>query len=261
MGRRLSAVLMWLAFISLSTVAAEKKQTITLVADEWCPYNCAPNSSEEGFVVDIARAVFEPKGYTVKYINVPWSRAVRKTMEGEYDGAIGATKKEMPGAIFHELPLAYSTSYFIVNRSDTWVFTGVGSLKKIHVAAIQDYDYGDSVTGYLAANKASDNVTIMKGGNITQKCLRMLTAGRLGSCLEDKNVAFYNAKQLGVLDKIKSAGKIDSDQALFVAFGPKNGQSKIYARIWSEGFSSLRRSGKLNVILERYGLKDGPTVR
>lgn len=260
MGRVLRVVLMLSAFVSVSVVADEGKPTITLVADEWCPYNCVPNSSEEGFVVDIARVVFESKGYTVKYTNVPWSRAVRKTMSGEYDGAIGATKKEMPGAIFHELPLAYAANYFIVNNSDAWTYTGVESLKNIHVAAIQDYNYGDSITSYLAANKASPFVTIMKGDNITQRCLQMLIAGRVGSCLEDKNVAFYNAKQKGVLDKVKSGGKADADQALFIAFSPKSEHSKTYTKIWSEGFASLRSSGRLDAILSHYGLKDDPSA-
>lgn len=256
MGRGLRVALVLLIFATVPVVADEGKRSITLVADEWCPYNCIPNSAEEGFVVDIARAVFESKGYVVKYTNVPWSRAVRKTMSGEYDGAIGATKKEMPGAIFHELPLAYATNYFIVNSSDEWTYTGVDSLKNVHVAAIQDYNYGDSITAYLATNKASPSVTIMKGDNITQRCLRMLLAGRVESCLEDKNVAFYNAQKQGVLDKVKSGGKADTDQALFVAFSPNNEHSKIYAKIWSEGFTLLRNSGKLNAILSRYGLKD-----
>ena len=37
-------------------------ETITLVADEWPPFNAVPNSQKEGLLVDVARTVFEEKG-------------------------------------------------------------------------------------------------------------------------------------------------------------------------------------------------------
>ena len=44
-------------------------KTVVLVADEWCPYNCAPNSDKPGYVVEIAELVFAEAGHTVIYKN------------------------------------------------------------------------------------------------------------------------------------------------------------------------------------------------
>jgi polar amino acid transport system substrate-binding protein len=46
-------------------------QTITLAADEWPPFNTRLNNKGEGYLVDVARKVFEPQGYTVIYENMP----------------------------------------------------------------------------------------------------------------------------------------------------------------------------------------------
>ena len=48
-----------LIVVTALTVHAE---TITMVADEWPPFNAKPQGKAEGYMVDIARAVFEPKG-------------------------------------------------------------------------------------------------------------------------------------------------------------------------------------------------------
>ena len=61
-------------------------ETVTLVADEWPPFNATPNTSEEGVLVDVARAVFKKNGVQVSYKLIPWRRAVELTRMGTYHG-------------------------------------------------------------------------------------------------------------------------------------------------------------------------------
>lgn len=237
-------------------VASSPKEALRLVADAWCPYNCEINSDAQGYIIDIARAIFEPLGHLVEYQNVPWSRAVRQTMAGEYDGAVGATKDEMKGAIFHEQPIGYSGNYFVAHANSNWSYNGLASLEDVHIAAIQDYDYGDNISEYLTKNRKAYNVSIMTGDNITQRNLKLLAAGRIDVYLEDKNVALYAAKKQGALNDIKFVGKSNSIQALYIAFSPNNPNSQQYAKTLSKGVASLRSSGQLSEILARYGLTD-----
>ena len=65
-------------------------ETIVLVADEWPPYNSRPNAPKEGYLVDIARAVFESRGITVSYRLTPWKRAIELTRNGKFNAVIGA---------------------------------------------------------------------------------------------------------------------------------------------------------------------------
>ena len=36
-----------------------KADTITITADEWCPYNCSQSVKDKGFLVDIFTYIFE----------------------------------------------------------------------------------------------------------------------------------------------------------------------------------------------------------
>lgn len=54
-------------------------ETITLVADEWPPFNSVPGSAREGFLVDVARTVFSQNGIGVSYRLLPWKRALEIT--------------------------------------------------------------------------------------------------------------------------------------------------------------------------------------
>lgn len=234
--------------------------TITLVADEWCPYNCALENNQKGYMLDIAKAVFEPLGYTIDYKIVPWSRAIKHTLSGRYDGAIGATKEELPNAIFHTPPLGYSANHFITRNDSSWSYNDIESLMDIRLAVIQDYDYGKAINQYLSHRKDSRNVFSITGNGIAKKCLKLLLRNRIDVYLEDKNVAFYQAKQLNILGHIKSAGHDDANLALYIAFSPQSPHSSKYAQILSEGIHSLRYSGHLARILNNYGLSDWKTI-
>jgi len=80
--------------------SAVQAETISLVADEWPPFNGVPDSQNEGFIVDVAKAIFEKNGIHIVYEILPWKRAVEMTREGLNNGIIGATKTEAPDFIF-----------------------------------------------------------------------------------------------------------------------------------------------------------------
>jgi len=89
--------------IALSGNAAADADVVTLRADEWCPYNCAPGSHQPGFAIEIAQRAFEPIGATVDYQTMTWSRALVEVRRGVYDGAVAATKFEAPRLFFGEI--------------------------------------------------------------------------------------------------------------------------------------------------------------
>ena len=46
-------------------------RTLRVVADEWCPYTCAADAPQSGYLVDLVRAMFEPLGYRIDYRVMP----------------------------------------------------------------------------------------------------------------------------------------------------------------------------------------------
>ena len=99
-------------------------ETITIVADEWPPFNGKPQSNAEGYMVDVVRTVFNARGIEVIYQNVPWKRAIRGTLSGKYNAAIGASKNDGDGLIFPEEELARNVLAFYVKKGNPWRFEG-----------------------------------------------------------------------------------------------------------------------------------------
>ena len=53
-----------LAFSLIALSAMADDAVVRLCADQWMPYNGDPSATKPGYVVELARAIFEPKGMT-----------------------------------------------------------------------------------------------------------------------------------------------------------------------------------------------------
>jgi len=236
-------------------------ETITLRADRWCPYNCAPDSDKPGYMVEIAKAVFEPKGYTIDYQNLPWSRALDEVRAGRFDAAIGATPEEAPDFVLTASPLGMSTNVIGTRRGYGFRFTGVGSVKGHRLAAVQDYAYAPELDAWIAENAGKgDAVQLAAGDNVTTMNIRKLLAERVDLVLEDLNVLEYSLAAEGSAGLLE-LHEVASGAPLYIAFSPARPGSATLATMLEEGVQALRRSGELKRILDRYGLKDwGPMM-
>ncbi len=150
--------------------------TIIIASDNWCPFNCIPDSDNEGFMVDIARAVFKKAGHTVEYRNIPWSRTLKEVRKGKIHGAIGPYTDDCPDFIFPENELAKIGFEIFVKNETTWKYNGIRSLKHIRIGVISDYSYGKTLDEFIKLNKYNtDNVQIVYGNEPLKKNILKLS--------------------------------------------------------------------------------------
>jgi polar amino acid transport system substrate-binding protein len=233
-----------------------KHRTITLVADQWCPYNCEPNSDRPGFMIEIAEYAFGEAGFEVAYLNVPWARAINDTRLGEYDGLVGAGREETPDFIFPEHPLGVAAHTFYTPRDSLWRYSGISSLKNVVLGVIKDYSYGDLYQSYIVHNEDNPRrVQVVAGETGLDKNLRKLQAGRISALVEDRNVLQFHLLQTKGYKDITEAGLAYREE-VYIAFSPSLERSAVYADILSRALPKLRASGKLEEILMKYGIED-----
>ncbi len=250
------AWLMILIIISFS-FSAVWAETISLVADEWPPFNGVPNSGNEGFIVDVARAVFEKNGVRVAYEILPWKRAVEMTREGLYNGIIGATKAEAPDFIFHSEELFKFYDAFYVKKGSSWRFIQKTDIEYGPIGVIEGYEYNQWLLDYIQIHKNNlDRVQIITGENPLERNILKLIDGRIDTVIDNENVILNIARQMNVLDQIVLAGYTTESSSIYIAFSPKLPKSKTYAKILNQGIVDLRETGEFKKILMKYGLKD-----
>ncbi len=231
---------------------------IVLASDNWCPFNCEPESQNPGYMIEIARAAFEPLGHTVTYTLVPWSRAIKDTRRGKYQGIIGGYKSDAPDFIYPENELGMIGMSIFVTKDAEWKYTGLDSLSVISLGVIRDYEYSTEINRYIDEHLGEANrIQMLSGDEPLAINIRKLIRGRIDALIETPPVLWYTAKELGVTDELKSAGVAVEAKKAYIAFSPAEPEkSKKYAQILSETVERLRKSKKLETILEKYGLTD-----
>lgn len=236
-------------------------QTLTIRADEWCPYNCTPDSDKPGYMIEVLQAIFEPQGVAVEYANMPWARALDSVGKGRFAAVVGAGATEAEGFVYPSEPFGFSANSFFTRAGESWQYTGMDSLADKRVGVILDYEYSPVLNPYFESQKASGNAQFASGNEPLVTNIKKLVAGRVDVIIDDKNVVQHTAADLGMLQDIRYAGNDINpsnmqDNYLYVAFSPAMEKSAEWARMFDEGIARMRADGTLNAILARYGLED-----
>jgi len=230
--------------------------TITIVADEWCPYNCTPGSDKPGYMIEIAQKVLGEAGHTIDYKNMPWSRAIEEARKGKFDAIVGAAEGDAPDFTFPKSSMGTSSNVFLINKGDAWRYKDMASLEAISLGTIRDYSYGDELDAYITANeKDAKRVQIASGDTALDTNVKKLKAGRIGAMVEDRNVVEYFLSDSGQQGDFEIGGDLGED-ALFIAFSPASPNGAEYAKLLGEGVDKMRASGELATLLKKYGLQD-----
>lgn len=249
--------LVWAATLVVSGSPLESKaDTLTLVADEWCPYNCAPESDKPGFMVEVAQFAFKKTGHKIEYKIMPWARAIEESRAGNFSGIIGAFKEDAPDFVFPAYEISQASSDFFVLAKEPWRYSAEASLKGVPVGVIRDYSYGEEFDVYVKKHENEPAlIQIVSGDDALQKNVNKLIAGRIKAVLEDRAVMKHYLAANSLNDKITLAGSLGAEN-VYIAFSPKNPKSAEYAKTLSEGITALRESGELKSILSRYGINE-----
>jgi len=230
---------------------------IVLVADEWCPYNCEASGKKQGYMVDLAHAIFDKKGHTVEYKSgMSWNDAIINTRDGVYTGIIGAYKTDAPDFIFHAEPLGVAGISFLLKKDNPWKYTGIKSLHNLVIGHIKGYSYGEELDKYINENITNPEIIqLVSGDRVILYNAKKLLYEKIDILIENSNVLnyYFHEDIENGLYKIEPGLKA---MPIYIAFSPNNKNSKEYAKILSEGIIKLRKSGELQKILNKYGLKD-----
>lgn len=247
------AAFLVVGLISQSAMA----DVITLRGDAWCPYNCEPGSAKPGYVIEIAKEVFGKAGHTVDYKTLNWARTLDNVRNGEFVGAIGASKDDGKELLFPKLPIGKSGNTFAVRADDTFEYKDVASLDGKVLAIIDGYGYTDTINDYIAKNKSdSKKITTTPGDGALANNLNKLMAKRADLVIEDGNVLNSEIADMKLDGKVRVLKDPLPASDIYIAFSPKNPKSKEYMEVFDKGVAELRSSGKLAEILAKYNVKD-----
>jgi polar amino acid transport system substrate-binding protein len=239
-------------------------KTITFAVDDYCPYYCKDSNSphgkfsnKPGFIIEILNEAFLTLDVDVKYTFLPWERGITEVHKNSINGIIIASKSNAPDLIYPEQEQASSIGCFVTQTNNPWRYSSKQSLKNMRLGVIQGYDYGEPVDSFIWEHYQPDNnIAIIAGERALPRLLHMLVKKRIDTVIEDKNVLLHSIKANDLEQQLVLANCTQSRVSLYVAFSPKNPESKRYAKIVSNAMTTLRESGELARILAKYNIVD-----
>lgn len=238
-------------------MALAGKTNVVIAGDNWCPINCAQNSENKGFMIDVATQVFSDLGYQVKYIEMPWSRAVDLARKGEIDAVVGAFKGDAPDFIFPQRPLLkVSSNSFFTKTASNWQYKNLTSLYPITLGTIKGYDYGDELNSYIDrfSEVKNDKLVMLHGNDAVKRNIQLLLRDRIDVFVESAPVFWYQAKLLGVAGQVKQLNSMSKAEPCYIAFSPNNINSSKLATMLDEGILRLQAQGIIKASAQLYGL-------
>ena len=226
-------------------------------SDPWVPYAGHAGSENEGYIIDILRAIYEPLGYRVKYINAPWSRCVRNTRDGKFSALAGADFDEVPDFVFPKKSIGVTRPTFFTLKDRDWTYDDIESLLEIKLGGIQDYTYSEGVDKYLRQHQDDDNVLLVKGEDPLERLIKALEVGRIDAFVENAPVVYATIQRMGLdVNDFRDAGHAMPGVILYIPFSPKIHESRQYAEIFDRDIHKLRHTGQLDMILKHYNIPD-----
>ncbi|WP_041577061.1 substrate-binding periplasmic protein [Bdellovibrio bacteriovorus] len=242
--------------VTVFASARARADVISFRSDFWCPYVCNPDSETPGYMVEIARTVFEKHGHKVQVKLSNWVRAIKDTRSNRVQGLMGCSVVDAPDFIYPKKSLGIMKNAYFVPKNSTWTYKGRPSLQGMKIGVINGYTYGDSVDNLIRSRHRS--FIPFSGDRPLEQVIRMMQAGRLDGFIENPVVLQYTSVSAKItMENMKVGGWVENhDPALYISFSPNNPKSQEYAEILTRGVEELRRSGELQRILQKYNLKD-----
>lgn len=228
-------------------------ETIIMTGDKWCPFNCEPQSAKMGYMIEVAKIIFERKGHNIDYQVHSWVKSIENVRNSKATALVATTKFDAPDFIYPEKSMGTNKDCFYVRTKDHWEFNEIADLKNRKLATSQGYAYSAKVTAYI--NENPKLVQTASGSDTLSVNLKRLDSGSVDTIVENPFVFNYMVTEDKSLNKYEEAGCTE-DNDLYIAFSPKNPRSKEFAKILSDGIEELRKDGTLDKIISKYSLKD-----
>jgi polar amino acid transport system substrate-binding protein len=257
---------------------AEPRPVIKLQADVWCPFNCEETDKNPGYMVEIAKIAFASIGMDVEYKTIAWNKAIDRGRKGEINGIIGSAVSDAPDFVFPSVAVGKTMNCFYTLPDSTWQYTGIESLKKVRIGAIEGYTYGEPFETYvqnvlkekekekaamqMAAKKGRSDLdmnspvqTVPGDGSLALN-IKKIKAKRIEAFVEEENVLKNHLHAAKMPENsYRNAGCLEPD-SIYVAFGPKEPKAKEYAKLIGDTVTAMRKDGRLKALLDKYGIGD-----
>lgn len=238
-----------------------EQKPVTLVADEWCPQHCTSPPDRKGYIIDIVEQALTAEGvpFTIKFM--PWIRAMRMTENGKFDGLLTPSVNGYPQFLYHSESVGYQQYCFYVNANSAWTYAAPKDLNGKRLGYLKESGLGE-LEAYLQKHKNAIQIKEVAGGkNFTREIFRFLAAGRADTIIMTSDVYNFGVRNGDIDASFKTAGCLANERLAVGLTKANTERSRRISALLDSGIRKLRKNGRLNAILNDYGIAPWPETK
>lgn len=221
----------------------------TIRADYWCPYNCAPEDAQPGYMIEILQRAARSNGHVLDYKLMPWPRALEQARLGTITGVVGMVASNRSGLVISDKMGVDSTCVFVPKGSGLRYQKATDLRRFERVGIVEGYGYPDEFIRWKDANPTK--VRPLAGNNTLEMQAKKLASGRIDAFIENSNVVRFAERSVAELGLAMNAGCM-SDDTLYFGYSAKHPRARdIKAQVDRE-VATMRRNGELQRLLAKY---------
>ncbi len=246
---RIAKYVFFMLFILLNTNA--KAETITLVADAWCPFSCLATNERHGIGVDIAKDIFEAAGFTVIYKTTNWHDAIQQVASSKADVLIAASGVDSDNLLIPKVHFSYMHSCFITLH-EQWQYLSNASLDDVTLGIVSEYTDGFSPLRKKSFQYSEDRHSL-KTYPDTESLVKALHNKEIDVIHDNIDVAGYLSTKNNLTENHYVSGCIRSK--LFLGLSPTRKGKKL-EKIVNKGLLQTLKDGTIKKIHQQYGINN-----
>ena len=259
---RLFFILSILAVTTLANIS--HAETLKICYDQWVPMTIFPSaeSPARGVVIDMLEQIYEAKGFTLKYYEVPLARGLNMVEAGLCDILPEYLYSKHPEKNFEyasEATFTYASA-FVVRRDDPWRYEGIQSIKGRRIATGPGWDYSSmsiDYQNYIDDPNNIKSVEVIAGyDDVVDRVFQMIKDKRVDLYVDNELVLQHVLNKLNLNDylEIVRPGLENKlvELPIFSKSIPAEKRQQLM-RIWNEGRLSLKGE-KEKELLKKYSV-------
>lgn len=240
-------ILSLLAFFLLNAVPGiAGERSLTVVFEDYPPYEYVENGHVAGINMDLAREAFSRMGVSVAFEPRPWKRALLELREGTIlalSSGFKTTERQEFG-VFPVEPLAMEINAIAVLDDSSMEVNSLEDLQGVPVGVVREYCYGQRFDSFDGIRRVETNSMY--------QLVDMLLWRRIPAIIGNVAVIRHVAKLRGQLDRIRFIHEIGREP-LYLFFSRKRGElAQRLAREFGRAVRTMRRDGTFAEIESRY---------
>lgn len=237
-----------LALVLLVPLHGGAAEVLRLVADPWPPFT-DQTLLNNGLAADLVATALGRAGYTSRYAQVPWERAVRGLQQDTYDVLINAWYTDERATFgYYSQPYLINRIRFLQRKGSQIRFRQLSDLYPYSIAVVRGYAYSSAFDQDRRLTKIGV-LSFAVGA-------RMLQAQRVQLTLEDELVARFHLRRdlAGIRDQLEFLPQPLSENGLHILVSRRHPQHQQIADAFNKAIKAMRADGSYEQIFQRHGL-------